>query len=111
MQLWLYYNLCILRRSRGSLCWLGLVSYHDLLADPQAIISRIIGDMAFGPSEPEARQHINDYVTGEDNHFPRTATNVLEAPHIAQAIKEMWRLLESWHTIEAAERQSAITRL
>lgn len=96
MQLWLHYNLCCLRDLGFSGMLGGVISFHSLLDNPVSTTADAIGANTADHLSEEIEAQISGYIASGDNHFPKTAASLIEAPHIATAIKDLWHLLEKW---------------
>ncbi len=108
LQLWLYYNLRGLRDAERLGGIVHMASFHSLLEQPGSVAFEMVGEVQ--SSRPDIRDQIRAFVSASDNHH-RVVSNVVDAPHIAGAIKDMWHLLQTWRDIEPEHRASRLKKL
>jgi hypothetical protein len=112
LQLWTLYNLAALDAVAAP-GFAGAVSYDELLADPAAALTPILGRMGLADADPciQPAEGLRDYLSPAERHHEVSAEALNASPRVPSIVKDLWTLLAGWNKIEVQERSLRITAL
>jgi hypothetical protein len=97
LQLWLHYNLSYLRALGCEDDSCEVVSFPELVSEPEATIGRLVETGMITRISPGGLVELREFIASSDRHFQRSAAELTKAPHIPATIKRLWNLLGTWN--------------
>ena len=111
LRLWLQHNMEVLIAGISNVT--AAVAYYDMLNDPDTALAPLFVDLphagvALSSTDRAAR---TEFLSPADRHHIATSEELECSPVVAALIKDVWKLLQSWHSTPLAARISALEGL